>query len=418
MKTSISLSQACRYWAKLGLISFGGPAGQIALMHQELVDKRKWISEKQFLHALNFCMLLPGPEAQQLATYIGWLLHGRWGGIIAGTLFVLPAFILMLVLGYSYMMFGSLPVAQAILWGIKPAVVALVAFAALRIAKKTLHHRSLFLIAAMALISVAVFNISFPIVIFFAGLIGWLLRHQIEPQDSANSPMLKSSSHSSSHAWLSVGIIGLAIFAVGITSLLVIFGQHHVLTSMAWFFTKSALLTFGGAYAVLPYISHALVDQYQWLTPAQMIDGLALGETTPGPLIMVISFVSFVAGWNQHIFGTDALLASALAASAVATFFTFLPSFVMVLMGAPLIEASHQQLHLKAPLTGISAAVVGVIINLAIFFASHVFWHEHRLDYWSLALAIVAFIVLQKQKASPLVVILACALIGAITSWV
>jgi len=411
MKPLISFSQANLYWAKLGLISFGGPAGQIALMHQELVERRQWLSEQQFLHALNFCMLLPGPEAQQLATYIGWLLHGRWGGIIAGSLFILPSLLLMLGLGYAYMQFGNLPIAQSLLWGIKPAVLALVAFAALRIGKKTLHHPSLFVIAVLALVSVALLHISFPLVILCAGIVGWLLRHRIEQKHSAILPhQLKRQAESGT--WRSVGLVGLGIFFMAMTGLIVLFGLQHTLTHMAWFFTKSALLTFGGAYAVLPYISHAMVDQYQWISAAQMMDGLALGETTPGPLIMVISFVSFVVGWNQQLFGADALLSSALVASLVASFFTFLPSFVMVLMGAPLIEASHQHIHLKAPLTAISAAVVGVIVNLAIFFASHVFWHEGKLDELSIGLAIVAFIVLQKQKASPLLVILACALIG------
>ncbi len=416
MHNLISFRQALYYWLKLGLISFGGPAGQIAIMHHDLVEKRKWLSEQQFIHALNFCMLLPGPEAQQLAIYIGWLIHGKWGGIVAGTLFILPALLLMLGLGYGYMMYGTLPMVQSILWGIKPAVLALVLFAAYRIANKTLHHRLLKGIALFALIAVWQVHLSFPVVILMAGFAGWLLRHQLHQAVDLSALDIRHVQTNIQSSFIKTTLLSSLIFISVISTLIWAFGAQHMLTQSAWFYTKSALLTFGGAYAVLPYIAHALVEQFQWISPAQMMDGLALGETTPGPLIMVISFVSFVAGWNQALFGSHDLLLSGVIASLVATFFTFLPSYVMVLLGAPLIQASGQQLHLKAPLSAISAAVVGVIMHLAIYFGHHVLWIAQGLDLYAMLLALLTFYLLQKQQASPLLVILACAGIGMVKS--
>lgn len=431
--TNISFSEAVQYWLKLGFISFGGPAGQIAIMHQDLVERRQWISEQQFMHALNFCMLLPGPEAQQLAIYIGWLMHGKWGGIVAGTLFILPALLLMWLLGYSYMLYGSLPMAQSLLWGIKPAVVALVLFAAYRIAKKTLHHRALKIIALAALVAVGVAQIAFPWVILLAALLGWCLRHRLHQAVDLSALAVSKQAQPLRTSLLRTLLVSSAIFVLAIGVLTWQFGAQSILVNSAWFYSKCALLTFGGAYAVLPYIADALVQQLQWLSPAQMMDGLALGETTPGPLIMVISFVSFVAGWNQAILspneGTQALLWAGLLSSSVATFFTFFPSYVMVLLGAPLIQASGQQIHLKAPLSAISAAVVGVIVNLALYFAKDVFlqaqsvasdpnvvsWH---IDFAALALSVLSFMLLKKHQASPLLVILACAGFGVLHAWI
>lgn len=431
--SSISFSQALSYWLKLGFISFGGPAGQIAIMHQDLVERRQWLSEQQFMHALNFCMLLPGPEAQQLAIYIGWLMHGKWGGIVAGTLFILPSLLLMWLLGYSYMVYGGLPMAQALLWGIKPAVVALVLFAAYRIGKKTLQHTALKIIALAALVAVWMAHIAFPWVILLAALVGWLLRHRLHQAVDLSALAVSKQAQPLRTSLLRTLLVSGVIFGLTIGWLLWQFGAQHMLVKSAWFYSKSAMLTFGGAYAVLPYIADALVQQLQWLSAAQMMDGLALGETTPGPLIMVISFVSFVAGWNQAVLspseGTQALLWAGLLSSSAATFFTFFPSYVMVLLGAPLIQASGQQIYLKAPLSAISAAVVGVIVNLALYFAKDVFFQQQsiasdpnviswHIDFAALALSLLSFMLLKKHQASPLYVILACAGLGVLHAFI
>ncbi len=428
----VTLTQAFVYWLKLGFISFGGPAGQIAIMHHDLVEKKRWISEKRFLHALNYCMVLPGPEAQQLATYIGWLMHRTLGGIIAGGLFVLPSFFILVGLAWIYMAYGSVPAVSGLLFGIKPAVVAIVLFAAYRIGTRALKNRVLWSISAAAFIAIFAFKLPFPAIVLAAGGIGYF-GGRISPKHfKAGGGHGKADTHfgaaiidddtpTPQHALFSwaglvkVAVIGVVLWSLAMALLIAVYGWQSALTQMGWFFTKAALLTFGGAYAVLPYVYQGAVEHYQWLTPTQMIDGLALGETTPGPLIMVITFVGFVGGWVRQVFGPDAIFASAFIASAVATFFTFLPSFVFILMGGPFIETTHGNLKLISPLTAITAAVVGVIVNLAMFFAYPVFWPTgfgNSLDLTSVLLAIAATIAIFRFKVGVIPVILASGIIG------
>jgi chromate transporter len=429
---SVSLKEACWYWLKLGFISFGGPAGQIAIMHHDLVEKKHWISEKRFLHALNYCMLLPGPEAQQLATYIGWLLHRTWGGLIAGGLFVLPSLLILITLTWVYLSYGHLPQIAGALYGIKPAVVAIVLFAAYRIGSRVLKHAALWLISVAAFVAVAWFSLPFPYVVLSAAMLGYagsLIRPAIfsRPQEmqaephSAGPAIIGDHTPTPDHAlfrfrhFLRLLVVGLAIWALALGVLIWLYGWQATLTQMGWFFTKAALLTFGGAYAVLPYVNEGAVQTYAWLTPAQMMDGLALGETTPGPLIMLVAFVGFVGGWTQQIFGSDSLFLAGVLAACVATFFTFLPSFLLIFIGAPFIESSQGNLKFSAPLTGITAAIVGVIFNLALYFAYHVIWPagwNNELDIFSLFATVAALVALFFYKMGILRLIGCFALAG------
>jgi len=434
----ITLAQAALYWLKLGFMSFGGPAGQIAIMHHDLVEEKHWISEKRFLHALNYCMVLPGPEAQQLATYIGWLLHRTWGGIIAGGLFVLPSFFILVGLAWIYMAYGSLPAVAGILYGFKPAVVAIVLFAAYRIGSRVLKNAVTWSIAAFAFFAIFALKLPFPAIVLAAGLIGYFggrvcpnhfkaIGGHGTAQRKYGPALIDDDTPTPAHAlfsWTrlaSVAAVGLAIWLIVMGILVVSYGWDSTFTQVGWFFTKAALLTFGGAYAVLPYVYQGAVEHYQWLTPIQMIDGLALGETTPGPLIMVVTFVGFVAGWVKEVFGPDAIFASAFIASAIATFFTFLPSFIFILMGGPFIETTHGNLKLTAPLTAITAAVVGVIVNLALFFAYHVFWPaglSMPVNWFSVLLATVALIALFRFKVGVIPVILSCGALGMASNFI
>ena len=429
---AVSFAEAFRFWLKLGFISFGGPTGQIAIMHAELVERRRWISENRFLHALNYCMVLPGPEATQLATYIGWMMHRTWGGIVAGTLFVLPSVFILIALSWIYLVYGSVPVVAGIFYGIKPAVVAIVLAAAWRIGLRALKHPALWMIAAAAFVAIFAFAAPFPAIVIAAALIG-MLGGRFAPQVftgsgghaaaksefgpaliDENSPVPEHARFTWPKLWRHAAA-GLAIWAIGIGALVFAFGWASDLAQMGWFFTKAALLTFGGAYAVLPYVYQGAVEHYQWLTAPQMIDGLALGETTPGPLIMVVAFVGFVGAWTKELFGTDALFWAGAAGALVATFFTFLPSFVFIFVGAPFIETTHGNLRFTAPLTGITAAVVGVIVNLAVFFAYHVLWprgFDAGLELPSALIGAAALIALFRFKAGILPVIGACALAG------
>lgn len=439
----VSFAEALRYWLKLGFISFGGPAGQISMMHQELVERRRWISERRFLHALNYCMLLPGPEAQQLATYIGYLMHGVKGGIMAGVLFVLPSLFILIALTWIYLAFGDLPAVAGILYGIKPAVVAIVVFAAYRIGSRALKNGILLAMAAAAFVAIFAFDVPFPAIVLAAAILGYV-GGMIAPEKfraggghgasnkSYGPAIIDDGTPTPAHARFSwprtAGFLlgGFALWILVTGALAVEFGWEGTLTQMAWFFTKAALVTFGGAYAVLPYVYQGAVEQYQWLTATQMIDGLALGETTPGPLIMVVAFVGFVGGWTKELFGAHALLASGIAGASVATLFTFLPSFIFILVGAPLVESTHGDIKFTAPLTGITAAVVGVILNLAVFFAYHVLWptgFPQPLDFgalwrgfdWVAALiGIGAFIALVRFKIDIIKVILGSAIIGLV----
>lgn len=428
----VTFWEAFTFWLKLGFLSFGGPAGQIAIMHQELVENRRWISEKRFLHALNYCMVLPGPEAQQLATYIGWLMHRTWGGLVAGGLFVLPSFFILVGLAWMYMAYGTIPAVAGLLYGIKPAVVAIVLFAAYRIGLRALKNSVLWTISALAFVAIFAFKLPFPAIVLSAGVIGYI-GGRFAPEyfkaggghgsakKDFGATLIDDDTPTPAHAlfsWaklLRVFLFGLAIWATVMAGLILSYGWSNTFTQMGWFFTKAALLTFGGAYAVLPYVYQGAVEHYQWLTPTQMIDGLALGETTPGPLIMVITYVGFVGGWVKQVLGGDAIFASAFIASTIATFFTFLPSFVFIFMGGPFIETTHGNLKLTAPLTAITAAVVGVILNLALFFAYHVFWPTglgHAMEWPSIALAGMATLAIFRFKAGVIPVILASGVLG------
>lgn len=434
----VTLTQAFWYWLKLGFISFGGPTGQIALMHTDLVERKRWISEQRFLHALNYCMLLPGPEAMQLAVYIGWLMHRTAGGIIAGVLFVLPSLLILILLSYIYLSFGDLPVVAGVLYGIKPAVVAIVLAAAWRIGSRTLRNPWLIGIAVLAFIAIALLQLSFPLVIGSAALLG-LLGGRLIPQYfrpggghaasrvSYGAALIDDDTPPPEHARFSLrsllltAAIGTLIAAGALFALWLAFGEKNPLSQMGWFFSKAALLTFGGAYAVLPYVYQGAVTNFQWLTATQMIDGLALGETTPGPLIMIVAFVGFVGGWTKEVFGPFALLASGTAGAMVATLFTFLPSFVFILAGGPLVEATRDNMRLTAPLTAISAAVVGVILSLAAFFADHVFHLSQPLALWdktALAISVAAAVALLRFRAGTIRLIAVCAAAGLVVSYV
>ena len=378
---SVPFAAALGFWLKLGLISFGGPAGQSSGMHQELVDRRRWTSEPRFLHALNYTMLLPGPEAQQLATYIGWLLHGLWGGIVAGVLFVLPSFLILTALSWLYLTYGGQPLVAAALYGIKPAVTAIVLFAAYRIGSRALRTRTLRGVAALAFIAIFALKIPFPLIVVGAGLVGAvgareaprsfrLCAHVDQASESTviddETPVRADLRFSWRRltAYVATGALhwSAAMFALGHA-----FGFDSAPLDMGWFFTKAAFVTFGGAYSVLPYVYQGGVEQFQWLTATQMIDGLALGETTPGPLIIVVTFVGFVGGWTKEVLGSEYLLISGVLCASVVTFFTFLPSFLFILAGGPAVESTRGKVMFTAPLSAITAAVVGVVLNLAMF---------------------------------------------------
>jgi chromate transporter len=428
----VSLAEALWFWLKLGFVSFGGPAGQIAMMHQELVEKRRWISERRFLHALNYCMLLPGPEAQQLATYIGWLLHRTRGGLLAGVLFVLPSLFILIALSWIYIAFGETTLISGLFYGIKPAITALVIQAAHRIGSRALKNNVLWSIAGAAFVAIFAFDLPFPLIIALAAGIGFL-GSQFAPEKfatggghsasgKAHAPaLIDDDTPTPEHArfrWsrlLTVVLVGLLLWCLPMALLSLVYGWQHTLTQMGWFFTKAALLTFGGAYAVLPYVYQGAVSHYGWLTPTQMIDGLALGETTPGPLIMVVAFVGFIGGYSQALFGADERFLAGAVAATLVTWFTFLPSFVFILAGGPLVESTHKDLKLTAPLTAITAAVVGVVLNLALFFGYHVLWPQGlsgSLDGISAGIAIIAGIALFRYKQNIIKVIATCAGLG------
>jgi len=428
----IPLREAFLYWLKLGFVSFGGPAGQIAMMHAELVERRRWISEQRFLHALNYCMLLPGPEATQLAIYIGWLMHRTWGGIVAGVLFLLPSLILLTALSWVYLAFGSVPAIAGILYGMKPAVVAIVVAAAWRMGRRTLRNRVLGGIALAACAGISVLSLPFPAIVAGAALLGWLggrLRPASFALGSAHGATtsygpahIDDHTPSPSHTRFSwsrlarTAGVGIALMAGAWLLLAWLSGASQPLAQMGWFFTKAAMLTFGGAYAVLPYVYQGGVEQYQWLTAAQMIDGLALGETTPGPLIMVVAFVGFVGAWTHEVVAGHPALAG-VAGALVAAWFTFVPSFVFILAGGPLVESTRGNIRMTAPLTAISAAVVGVIASLALFFAAHIFRPAAAIDWAAVAIAAAACIALLRFQQGAIRVLLACAIAGVVLSY-
>mgnify|MGYP006275119787 CR=1 FL=1 len=430
----VRFGEAFLYWLKLGCISFGGPTGQIAIMHHDLVEKKRWISERRFLHALNYCMVLPGPEATQLATYIGWLMHKTAGGVVAGTLFVLPSLLLLIALSWIYLAWGSVPAVAGLLYGIKPAVIAIVLFAAWRIGTRALKNGVLWSIAAAAFVAIFAFGVPFPYIVLGAGALGWLGGRWL-PGHFATGGGHAAAAHGSGRAlidddtptppharfaWTGTARVlgcGLLLWAVPMAALVAAFGWQHTLAQMGWFFTKAALLTFGGAYTVLPYVYQGGVEQFQWLTATQMIDGLALGETTPGPLIMVVTFIGYVGGWTKQLFGPENLAAAGAAAAVIVTYFTFLPSFIFIFLGGPFIETTHGNLKFTAPLTGITAAVVGVILNLAAFFAWHVLWPrglEAPPDWIAAALCAAACAALWRQALGIIPVIGLCGAAGLV----
>ena len=435
---AVSLSQAFWFWLKLGFISFGGPAGQISIMHQELVEKRRWISERRFLHALNYCMVLPGPEAQQLAIYIGWMLHRSWGGIVAGTLFVLPSLFILATLTYVYLAFGDVTFVQGVFNGIKPAVVAIVVFAAWRIGSRALKNNLLWALAALSFIAIFALKIPFPYIVLGAGVLGfiggkvWPDKFKVGGGHGASNKsfgpaLIDDDTPPPAHTKFRPGrLVILTALFVALWGAAMLLLPAGTLADMGEFFTKAALVTFGGAYAVLPYVYQGGVEHYQWLTGTQMIDGLALGETTPGPLIMVVAFVGFVGAWTKEIFGPDTLFLAGFAGAGVATFFTFLPSFLFILAGAPLVEATHGDLKFTAPLTGITAAVVGVVLNLAVFFGWHVIWPRATeaapfsggFEWFYALISVAAFIALWKYKMDIMKVIGACAAIGLVYTYI
>jgi chromate transporter len=447
---NVSFAEAFRFWLKLGLISFGGPAGQIAIMHRELVEQKRWISESRFLHALNYCMLLPGPEAQQLATYIGWLMHRTSGGVVAGALFVLPSLFILIALSWIYVAFGNVPWVAGLLYGIKPAVAAIVLQAVHRIGSRTLKKPAaapvLWAVAATSFVAIYVFNVPFPWIVAGAALIGWLSSRWVPAQFAGSGGhgatkyvalqsgemewLIGDATPTPPHArWspkrlAAVVVVGTTLWLLPMGALVAWQGWDSTLAQMGWFFTKAALLTFGGAYAVLPYVYQGAVEHFGWLTGVQMIDGLALGETTPGPLIMVVAFVGFVGGWGKEVLGPDAQFLGAALAATVVTWFTFLPSFIFILAGGPLVESTHGKLHLTAPLTVITAAVVGVIASLALFFIAHIAIRAGansafaaRVDWVALLIVAGAAMALLRYKVGVIPVIGICALAGLLARW-
>jgi chromate transporter len=431
-----TVGEAFKYWLKLGFISFGGPAGQIAMMHQELVERRRWISEHRYLHALNYCMLLPGPEAIQLAIYISWLMHGVKGALMAGVLFFLPAFVLLSVLAGIYLNFGDVAAVQGIFYAIKPAVVAVVLFAAWRIGSKSIKNEVLLGIAALAFIGIFAFDIDFPWIVLAAAILG-AIGGKLMPakfkaggghgaSNKAYGPaIIDDDTPPPAHAkftWAKLAVTTLVFATIAAVALLALRGSTD-LYNMGEFFLKAAFLTIGGAYAVLPYVYQGAVDHFTWLTGPQMMDGLALGETTPGPLIMIVTWVGYIGGVTKSVLGDP--IAAGLAGAMVATFFTFLPSFWFIIAGGPIIESTRGELKFTAPLTAISAAVVGVILNLAVFFAWHTFWPKATaaepfsgpFDAIPVVIAIACFIALWKYKQDIMKVIGVCALLGLVLSF-
>jgi chromate transporter len=423
-----SFAKSFRFWFKLGWISFGGPTGQIAIMHQELVEKRRWISEERFLHALNYCMLLPGPEAQQLAVYIGWLLHRAWGGIVAGSFFVLPSIFILTGLSWIYMAYGKIPAIASLFYGLKAAVLAIVAAAVLRIGQKVLKNGAMIALAAASFVGIFFLKIPFPLIILGAGLIGlaggrlaprWfqVIRGHGGTPSAGPAAVLDTHHETPDHAHptlvrtLKVLGVCLPLWFLPLVLLYGTRGGEDVFFRMGLFFSKAAMVTFGGAYAVLPYVAQECVKIYGWLTGPQMIDGLGLAETTPGPLIMVVNFVGFVGAW-QHAGGLPPWFAGVFG-GLVATYFTFLPCFLWIFLGAPYVERLRGNVALSSALSAITAAVVGVVLNLAVFFGEHVLWPGRaRVDWIALGLAAAAFFGMRKWNWDIVWVALGAALAG------
>ena len=421
METLISLKEAARYWLKLGLTGFGGPAGQIAMMHKEVVDKRKWMDEDHFLQALNFCMLLPGPEAQQLATYIGWRMHGKWGGLVSGGLFVLPSVFILWLLSWLYASMGNVPAVTALFYGLKPAVVAIVAEAVLRIGKKSLKSAALVSLAALSFVCIYFLHVPFPAIVLAAGVIGYaggvlnikafIVTKPLVCAPSGPSCALNTPAR---HDWggtLRIAAICLFVWLAPLPVIGAMKGWDSIFFGIGVLFSKAALVTFGGAYAVLAYIGQQAVNHYGWIQPEQMMDGLGLAETTPGPLIMVNQFVGYVAAYSHPEGlgqGTAGMLGGLLA-----TWVTFSPSFLFIFIFAPFIERLRGNIKLGAALSAITASVVGVVLNLSVNFTHHALLPDAGgFDWFTLAASIIAFAGMQYRKW-PMIPVIACsAVIG------
>ena len=437
----VPFREALRFWTKLGFINFGGPAGQIAIMHEELVERRRWIGNERFLHALNFCMLLPGPEAQQLAIYIGWLLNGTLGGIAAGVLFVLPAFFLILGLAWSYAVHGDISWVAAIFYGLQAAVIAIVAAAVIRVGSKALRTPALYLLAAASFVGIFFLDVPFPVIVLGAGLVGFLGARAFpalfpppshggeDAEDSVIDDLgLSGAAHASGRRALTVLVVGLSVWWIPLLAVIAVRGLEDTLSEMALFFSQAAMVTFGGAYAVLAYINEVAVQDFGWLEPGQMVTGLGLAESTPGPLIMVTEFVGFLGAFRLP--GGLHPVAAGVAGAAIATWATFAPCFLWIFLGAPYIEKLRGNRALGAALSAITAAVVGVILNLAVTFAIFALfdrvsrvgtgpvefpWPDwSTVDPFALGIAIVAFVGLWRARWNVLAVVLACALAGLI----
>jgi chromate transporter len=422
-----TFAEAFWFWLKLGFISFGGPAGQIAIMHSELVEQKKWISEARFLHALNFCMLLPGPEAQQLSIYIGWLLHRTRGGLVAGILFVLPSALLLWALSLVYVLYGHLGWVSGIFYGLKPAVLAIVLSAVLRIGNKALKNEIMWTVAVLAFGALFFLHLPFPVVMIAAGLTGWwggiwrrdkfvVLKGHGSAQESSvldHDPDSDEPVKPTFARAARVLAIGLTLWWLPVLGLGCWLGWVHALFQQGVFFSKAAMVTFGGAYAVLPYVSQQAVEHYHWLQPGQMLDGLGLAETTPGPLIMVLQFVGFLGGWF-HPGNLPPVLAATLGA-AITTWTTFVPCFIWIFLGAPHLESLHGNERLSAALSCITAAVVGVILNLALWFGWHVLLADSgKVDLFALIVSVISFIGLVRWKWNVIALILISALAGMV----
>ncbi len=408
-RPAVTFGEAAGFWLKLGFISFGGPGAQIAIMHSELVERRRWISEERFLHALNYCMLLPGPEAQQLATYIGWLLHRTAGGIVAGALFVLPSMILLWGLSWIYVTWGTVPQIAAVFHGLKSAVLAVVTIAVWRLGRKALRTPSGWMLAGAAFLALFVFHLPFPAVLLSAAVIGWVI-----------GKMEKNTTHRRLRItfrrplvlrFVLLAMTGLIVWWMPTVVLALWLGAENVLVKEGVFFGKAALVTFGGAYAVLPYVSQQAVAHFGWLSAGQMLDGLGLAETTPGPLIMVLQFVGFLGAWN-HPGNLPPLLAASLGAF-ITTWATFIPSFLFIFLGAPFMEQLREARGLSSILSAVTAAVVGVIANLAVWFGMHLLiLSSGQVDWFSLVSAAASFVLLLKMRWGIIPVILLAGLAG------
>jgi chromate transporter len=440
----VSLAEAFRVWLHVALLSFGGPAGQIAVMHRILVEEKRWISEERFLHALNYCMLLPGPEAQQLATYVGWLMHRTLGGIMAGVLFVIPGIIAIMALSYIYAAFGKMPVVTALFFGLKAAVLAIVVEAVIRIGRRSLKNRVMLALAACAFIGIFFLDIPFPIIVFGAALIGFVggwaklgpfmgagVGHAAGHKDRAVVDSILGD-ELPPHARLSiarslkVSAIWLALWLIPVAVLLLTLGRGNVFSEIAVFFSKMAMVTFGGAYAVLAYVAQQAVDSYGWLKPGEMLDGLGMAETTPGPLIMVLQFVGFMAAFRDP--GTLSPMLAGTLGGLLATWVTFTPCFLWIFLGAPFVEVLRENKTVNATLSAITAAVVGVVLNLAVWFAIHAIFRETvsvhgmlfsfdapkltSVDPWALLLAVAAAVAIFRFKVGMITTLAGCCAAG------